>query len=409
MTRHRIYLTCCCFLLIACKLHVPPRVEPDKSISSNYGSDRDFLEKYAGVVELQTGPEKVLIVPQYEGRVMTSSCEGDSGISFGWVNDDFIKSGKVKQHFNPFGGEERLWLAPEGGQFSFFFKSGVPYDFEHWFTPREFDTDSFHLVGHCDTAALFVKDVAMANRSGDSFMIHIDRRIRLLDSASIKRKIGVDFGSGVHAVAYESDNTLTNEGKSAWTIKTGAPAIWLLGQMKPSPFTTIVLPVQNREGDTTRAFHDTYFGIIPSDRWKIDSHHAYLKADGKFRGKVGVSPTHASEYIGSFDAQSGVLTLLGCSWPGKTDEFVNSAWEDQKDPFSGDSFNAYNDGPLKDGSQLGPFYELESLSPAAFLAPGQSITHTQLTYHLKGNEKMLNAIAEKTLGVRLKDIENAFN
>ena len=51
-------------------------------------------------------------------------------------------------------------------------------------------------------------------------------------------------------------------------------------------------------------------------------------------------------------------------------------------PYSGDALNSYNDGPLEDGSQMGPFYELETSSPAAALKPGESITHSQITIHL---------------------------
>ena len=246
------------------------------------------------------------------------------------------------------------------------------------------------------------------NRSGHSFAIHIDRKISLLDRKKIEENLKVEMGSEVQAVAYESVNTLVNSGKSAWTKQTGAPAVWLLGMLKPSPNTTIVLPIRKSLSDTAGLVHDKYFGTIPADRWKVEGDHAFLKADGKFRGKVGIPPQHTTHFIGSYDAGSGVLSLLECRWPQTLKEFVNSAWEEQKDPFSGDAFNAYNDGPLKDGSQLGPFYELESLSPAAFLYPGKSLAHIQITYHLQGDEKMLNRIAEQVLGVGLQSIQNAF-
>src|SRR5438067_4515054 len=121
--------------------------EQNKSIAGKvdstrtYADDRDFLKKYTAIVELQKGLSKLLIAPRYQGRVMTSSCDDDSGYSFGWINYDLVASNKLKEHINPYGGEERLWLAPEGGQFSFFFKKDVPYDFDHWFTPKEFDTE----------------------------------------------------------------------------------------------------------------------------------------------------------------------------------------------------------------------------------------------------------------------------
>lgn len=409
MKQYLLYYFCSILIFISCNSQENPDKHVKNEVSSDYLNDRHFLMKYLSVIELHKGSDKILIVPQYQGRVMTSTCNGDSGYSFGWINYDFIKSKKLKEHFNPYGGEERLWLAPEGGQFSFFFKKGVPYDFDHWFTPKEFDSDSFQLINKSDTSALFEQDLAIANRSGNNFLLHIDRKITLLDTNNIEKNLRIDIGNGVNAVAYESTNTLKNSGKTSWTKETGAPAIWLLGMLKPSPQTIIVLPIRKSLNDTSAIVHDKYFGSIPSDRWKVIGNFAFLKADGKFRGKVGIPPQHATHFIGSYDAESRVLTILECSWPEGQKEFVNSLWEDQKDPFSGDALNAYNDGPLKDGSQLGPFYELESLSPAAFLAPGKSLTHTQITYHFLGDASNLNKIAQTVLGIGLQSIQNVFS
>ena len=84
---------------------------------------------------------QIIIVPAYQGRVMTSTADGNNGLSFGWVNHDLIASGKPAEHINAFGGEERFWLGPEGGQFSIYFKKGSEFKFENWYVPKEFDTE----------------------------------------------------------------------------------------------------------------------------------------------------------------------------------------------------------------------------------------------------------------------------
>ncbi len=412
MKQNFFYLVCFYLVTLACgeshdKHGNLPAATRDSS--STYAYDRDFLKKYTPLIELQKNAAKVVIVPAYQGRVMTSSCSGDSGYSFGWINYDLVASNKLKDHINPYGGEERLWLAPEGGQFAFFFKKNTPYDFEHWFTPKEFDTEPFAITSQTDTSVIFNEDMVLTNRSGTIFNIHIERKISLLDNKEIEQHLNTAIGKDIQVVAYESKNTLNNTGKNAWTKKTGAAAIWLLGMLKPTPYTTVVLPLREGKGDTTKLVNDQYFGAIPGDRWKIGEGHAYLKSDGKYRGKVGIPPQHATKYIGSYDAHNKILSLIECEWsPGQKD-FVNSAWEDQKKPFSGDAFNAYNDGPLKDGSQLGPFYEIESLSPAAFLLPGEGLTHTQITYHFQGDQNGLDKIARQTLGVGLAEIEKVFH
>jgi hypothetical protein len=87
---------------------------------------------------------------------------------------------------------------------------------------------------------------------------------------------------------------------------------------------------------------------------------------------------------------------------------VDSQWTEDVDPFGGDEINSYNDGPPEPGAKpLGPFYELETSSPALFLKPGESLTHTQTTLHLTGPRASLDAIALHNLGVGLDAIEKA--
>ncbi len=84
-------------------------------------------------------------------------------------------------------------------------------------------------------------------------------------------------------------------------------------------------------------------------------------------------------------------------------------WELQDNPYGGDAVNSYNDGPPEPGAKpLGPFYELETSSPALALKPGESYTHVHRTIHLLGSESELNKISETVLGVTLENIKSAF-
>jgi len=70
--------------------------------------------------------------------------------------------------------------------------------------------------------------------------------------------------------------------------------------------------------------------------------------------------------------------------------------------------NSYNDGPPEPGAKpLGPFYELETSSPAAALAAGESILHTHRTFHLTGDEAALDHVAKALLGVTIDEIKAA--
>jgi hypothetical protein len=71
--------------------------------------------------------------------------------------------------------------------------------------------------------------------------------------------------------------------------------------------------------------------------------------------------------------------------------------------------NSYNDGPPGPGKPpLGPFYELETSSPALDLSPGQRYTHVHRTFHLVGPEGDLDRIARAVFKIGLAELTNAF-
>src|SRR4029079_16431897 len=99
-----------------------------------------------------------------------------------------------------FGGEERLWLGPEGGQFSIYFKKGVEFKFENWFVPAEFDTEAFNLVSSTPSEAKFEKEMHLETYSGNKFDLTVNRGIRLLDKKSIDAALGISVPEGVKVV-----------------------------------------------------------------------------------------------------------------------------------------------------------------------------------------------------------------
>ena len=221
---------------------------------------------------------------------------------------------------------------------------------------------------------------------------------------------GLAADAKVQVVAYQTFNIITNTGENAWTNQTGLPSIWILGMYNPSPAATIVIPFKKGgEDDLGPVVNDAYFGKIPADRLKIGDGVLFFRADGTQRGKIGIPPRRATPYAGAYDAASKTLTVVFYLNPEGGLKFVNSMWEIQKDPFSGDVVNAYNDGPTTPGGKpLGPFFEVESSSPAAALSPAQAMPHIRTTYHIQGDPAVLDKIAKATLGASIAQIEGAF-
>jgi hypothetical protein len=211
-------------------------------------------------------------------------------------------------------------------------------------------------------------------------------------------------------VAFESSNTVTNVGRNAWQPKSGLVSIWILGMFTPSPETTIAIPFQpGAEQTLGPVVNDAYFGKVPSDRLRIVEPVIFFRGDGQYRSKIGLPPRRATSFAGSYDAARRVLTLVQYTRPPGAANYVNSMWEMQRDPYKGDVINSYNDGPPAPGKPpLGPFYELETSSPALALGAGQAVTHVHRTVHLTGPEQELDELARATLKVGVADIARSF-
>lgn len=358
-----------------------------------YAKDRLFLKNHhPNLVELRQGTASVLICPAYQGRVMTSSADGKA--SYGWINYNLIRSGKRLPHMNAFGGEDRFWLGPEGGQYALFFKKGDPFDAEHWQTPAAIDSEPFTLGDTTATSARFTRNVSLTNYAGTTFTLGIERAVRLLSPTEIKQKLAINSDS-ITVVGIQSDNAITNRGTQTWIAKTGMPSIWILSMLNASLTSTIIIPFRQGAGQPV---NDSYFGKVPAERLRVGQTAALFTADAHHRSKIGVSPARATNWIGSYDPATKTLTLATYDFDPKNRQYVNSAWEQQKEPYSGDVINAYNDGPMKRGQpQMGKFYELESSSPAAKLAPGARQQHRHTTFHVQGSEQQLRQLAKRLL------------
>lgn len=374
----------------------------------SFGYDLNFLKQHDSVVVLKDGETSQIIVsPKYQAKVFTSTANGNEGLSFGWVNYKAFTA-PVDAHMNAYGGENRFWLGPEGGKFSLFFKPGSKMVFENWKTPAPFDTEAWNVTDKSNNAVAMQKDMKLTNYKGTEMQLLVDRTIKMLDRQQINNNTGLALDTAVKAVGYETVNVLTNKGTSEWTEATGMPCMWILDMFKPTPATVIVVPFKNAAGQPFNKVATTnYFGEIPAERLKHTDEVLYFKADGKSRGKLGIVPDKAKTFAGSYDSQNKVLTAIMFDAEPEA-RYLNQEWNTTKPPFSGDAVNAYNDGPLADGSQMGPFYEIESVSPAAFLKPNQSLSHKQSVFHFTGSEQSLDGIAKKLFGVSIEDIKKAF-
>jgi hypothetical protein len=376
--------------------------------ASGFAADLEFLKAHTEVVVLEgEGGARVAVCPGLQGRVMTSAAGGPG---FGWINRELLASGVNNPHINAFGGEDRFWLGPEGGQFSIFFKGGDPFDLEHWFTPPAVNEGAFQVASREAGRVEFVEPMRLVNYSGTAFDLEVRRVVRVLGRAETEGLLGIALPAGAGLVAFASENTLTNAGSSAWRKETGLLSVWILGMFNPAPRMTVVVPFRpGPEAELGPVVNDAYFGKVPAERLVAGDDVLFFKGDGLYRSKIGLSPRRTRPVLGSYDPDLGLLTVVQFSLPEGALDYVNSMWAIQDDPYAGDVVNSYNDGPPQPGAKpLGPFYELETSSPAAALEPGASLLHVHRTFHFVGDKVALNEIAVAVLGVTLAEVESAF-
>ena len=390
------------FLMAACTPARPVAV--GATAAASFDDDLAFLRRH-GEVEVLESPQggRVAVSAKYQGRVMTSAVE-PHGRSLGWIFRSFIEQGKTGTQFDNFGGEDRFWLGPEGGQYSLYFPPGKPFEFSNWQTPSAFQQGAWAVQARTADSISLLRAMTLSNYAGTTFELAVTRTVRLLSADQVAARVGaVPVES--RWVAFETDNTITNTGKDAWTEDKGLPSIWILAMFTPTADTFVVVPFATQGSGPI--VNDSYFGKVPADRLQVHEQEGYLvfRCDGQHRSKIGLGPSRAKASLGSYSASAGLFTLVQYDRPQGATRYVNSMWELQKEPYGGDVVNSYNDGPTEPGKPaLGGFYELESSSPAAALGPGERLVHKHVTMHFTGPAAALDELTTRTIGVKVSGI-----
>jgi hypothetical protein len=380
----------------------PPRIHDDIA----------FLRQHTATVLLE-GPEPgtVVVLPELQARTMTSATGHPSETSFGWINRARVAEGPLPGDPNLFGGEDRLWLGPEGGPFGLFFQPGAPQTLANWRIPSAIDVPRFELVEQTPVAVEMTHQDRVTNYAGFHFDVSLRRRVEWNDRARTAMLLGMEIDEDIWHVAHSSFNTVTHVGTEPWMPATGLIAVWNLGMYNPSEAATVVIPVRGA-GQSGAAIPVTldYFGIPDARRFRADAQRrlVFFRGDGLYRSKLGVGYSDAGKVLGAWDRTCNALTIVHYNRPDDpVPGYVNNLWKMDAEPWAGDAINAYNDGPNELGSTLGPFYELETLSPALLLRPGESATHVHTTVHLQGSTEALDDIATRLFGVNLAAIDQA--
>ncbi len=381
---------------------------------ATFDEDVNFLKQHfqVDVLENREGA-KIACVAALQGRTMTSNSSGSAVRSNGFISRKAVERGLVDPQLNMVGGEDRIWISPEGGQFSVFFDPDVEMSFANWRTPPCIDTESFELINSTDHSLTYHKRAAVTNMSGFIFDFELERRVELKNRADVEQNLSLTLPDDIELVCHESSNKITNAGSGPWVAETGLIGLWSICLNPPADDAVMMIPFQpGSTDDLGKIVTADYFGKLDDDRLAVSEELSlvFLRGDGNFRSKLGISFARACSPIGGWNPSSQTLTIVEFNLPKTApDGYTNNLWEYQDEPFAGDVVNAYNDGPNDSGESMGGFFELESVSPALALKPGESFTHSPRMTHLAGSRESLNKIANEVFGATLAQIESALS
>ncbi len=375
-----------------------------------FGYDLNYLSEKDSLIVLKSEDEKaqVIISAKYQAKVFTSTANGLDGNSLGFVNYKFFDADVIDEHMNGYGGENRFWLGPEGGQYSIYFEPEKEQVHANWHTPKAFDTEEWGIRSSSSKDVMLTKEMKLKNYQGNTLDIFVDRNISILTDSEIVNNLGVKLPEGISSIGYSTDNKITNKNDYEWTKETGTVCIWILDMFNPSDEAVTIIPYNSgNEKELGVVATTDYFGEIPGDRLKDIKGLIYFKTDGNHRSKLGLNGKRTKGIAGNYDPIAQRLTIVTFD-VSPQETYLNQEWNPEKNPLKGDALNAYNDGPLEDGSIMGPFLELESCSPAAFLKSGESLSHMHNVYHFVGDETGLSNISKELFGVSLEQVNNVF-
>jgi hypothetical protein len=358
-------------------------------------------------LESDSGHGRVLCAPSLVGRVMTTTFDSADGQSLGRIGIEGICKGPVDPVFNDFGGEERFWLGPEGGQFGLHFSS-TNQTLATYRVQAGMSSKPYFVVRAGHGFITMRSRFDLTNCLGTQFEVDILRSIKILDSCPYI----LDHPGHVDFVGFQTETTITNVGKKPMSWDTGVLSAWTIGQHPSGPRCVVVLPlVIGTELALGKPIREDYIevlnpgGSLGPGKLSINVGYALLKTESNCSIKIGIGKKRAKNRFGSIDLDRCQMTINDFDLFPEID-YVAPYWR----PLSydelrdGEAISIYVDGS-GEAEPTGHFYELESLSPALTLVPTQSHTHRNRIYHIRSDRPVLGSICAEFLGASLDRID----
>ena len=349
---------------------------------------------------------RVAVVPAWQGRVMTSTVGGPSAREPRLDNDELVASGALRPHINAFGGEDRLWLGPEGGQFSIFFRKGDPFDLEHWQTPPLVDTEPVDgRVRRSARLVAFRHAGRLVNYSGTALDVPIDRTVRLLDAEAAaaaprrrpagrcpRRRLRVRE----HARRTPARGRVDAGERGALALDPRhVQALARDDDRRPVP--------RGARGRARPGRERRLLRQGPGGPARRPRRPPLLQRRRPHRSKIGLSPRRARPVLGSYDATRGAAHGRHVRPAGGRRRLRELDVGDPEGAVRGRRREQLQRRPARSGCEAPRARSTSSRRPRRRPPSPRatSLTHVHRTFHLEGGETDLDALARRVLGTCL--------
>ncbi len=393
-------------LASSCGLLEDSIAEKSSSNAWEFGLDLAFLEKYADCIVLGENKSFVAVSPKLQARVMTSTFGGDEGYSIGWINRNLIASNTKESYGNLYGGEDRFWIGPEGTSHSVFFEQDALFVPDNWKIPQDISSKAWKLKSRNRYQASFEKEISLRNAKGENFSILANREISYITKENAKTILNIEIPETVKMVAFQSINKVTNKGTNAWGEKTGLINLAVVSTFHANKSTYAFLPFnQGAPKDLGSIITDMYNESPIGDRLSVATNFVRMRMDGTKMGEIFMNPKRSRNIVGYYDSERNLLTIITIVPPSVPSKYITPYWRRTTDMLDGDALGLFNNGPANhDTFYADKFFKTSTYSPALALAPQKSQLHIQRTFHFNGSEFELEKIAQKLLGVSMKQL-----
>lgn len=379
-----------------------------------FSDDVALLNKHFSPVVLKlNGDQTLVLLSELQGRVMTGSQSGYHGESIGWFNRAKLEETSALANHESrisagidgsIGGAERTWFGPDGGTYSLFFDKHAARLPDNIRPPAAVNVTPYQLTYRTDSSATFEQTVSFNNHIGFDFVAKVERSVRIIAQNEVEALIGINLPKSVRRLTYTSQTKVTNLNESSWNADTGLFSIWSLAMLAPDAIAVIPLKRPIKERATS------YFSSTSVSRQKVTDKAVFYLADANRMDKIGVPVVNSTAWVGSYHPKRQLLTLTKLNpHPDPNSSYVSAVWADDAPALDGESHNIFNDGPQQNGKPFGPFFELESSSPALKLKPNEAHIHNYSVLHFSGPISELTKISESVIKLSIEELIQTYN